>query len=56
MDYPRVAQEHPVNVMAIPSDYIIEEVGPVEEDDLELNLLGQYNQQARQILKEVGWK
>ena len=56
MDYPRAAQEHPVNVMAIPSDYIVEEVGPVQEDDLELNLLGQYNALAVQILKEVGWK
>lgn len=56
MDYPRVAQEHPVNVMAIPSDFIIEEVGPVEEDDLELNLLGQYNAKAVQILKEAGWQ
>ena len=56
MDYPRAAQEHPVNVMAIPSDFIIEEVGPVAEDDLELNLLGQYNPVAVKILKEVGWK
>ena len=56
MNYPRVAQEHPVNVMAIPSDFIIEEVGPVAEDDLELNLLGQYNPVAVKILKEVGWK
>ncbi len=56
MDYPRAAQEHPVNVMAIPSDFIVEEVGPVEEDDLELNLLGQYNAKAVQILKEAGWQ
>lgn len=56
MEYPQAAQEHPANVMAIPSDYIIEEVGPVEEDDLELNLLGQYNQFAVQILREAGWQ
>lgn len=56
MDYPQAAQEHPVNVMAIPSDFIIEEVGPIEEDDLEINLLGQYNAQAVKILKEAGWK
>ena len=55
MDYPRVAQEHPVNVMAIPSDFIIEELGPVEEDDLELNLLGQYNALAAKVLEEAGW-
>lgn len=56
MIYPLPAQEHPVNVMAIPSDFIIEEVGPLEEDDLELSLLGQYNQLAVQVLKESGWQ
>ncbi len=53
--YPAMAQQSPVNVMVAPTDFVIEEVGSVMEDDLDLGLLGLYNQKAADILQAVGW-
>ena len=53
--YPSAAHENPVNVMGIPSDFSIEEVGGIKEDPVPLNQLAQKNKLAVQILKEAGW-
>lgn len=53
--YPPAAHENPVNVMGLMSQFVVEEVGGIQEDPLSLNLLGHYNQQAVAILKEAGW-
>lgn len=53
--YPAAAHENPVNVMGIPSDFLIEEVGGIAEDPASLNELAGYSRLARQILKDAGW-
>ncbi|MCB0571484.1 MAG: extracellular solute-binding protein [Phaeodactylibacter sp.] len=53
--YPAATHENPVNVMGIPSDFSIEEVGGIKEDPISLNQLAAYNQLAVQILRESGW-
>jgi iron(III) transport system substrate-binding protein len=53
--YPAAAHENPVNVMGLMSQFVVEEIGNVQEDPLSLNLLAHYNRQAIAILKEAGW-
>ena len=53
--YPAAAHENPVNVMGLMPQFVVEEVGNVQEDPLSLNLLAHYNRQAVAILKEAGW-
>ena len=53
--YAGARHEFPVNVMALPSDFIIEEMGGVREDELSLQTLLGYRKQAAQILEQAAW-
>ena len=53
--YAGARHEFPVNVMALPSDFIIEEMGGVREDELSLQTLLSYREQAAQIMQQAAW-
>jgi iron(III) transport system substrate-binding protein len=53
--YAGYRHEFPVNVMAMPSEFIIEEMGGVREDELELETLVSYHAQAKALLEELNW-
>lgn len=53
--YAGARHEFPANVMALPPDFIIEEMGGVREDELSFQALVNHRQQARQILQKVAW-
>lgn len=53
--YAGARHEFPVNVMALPSDFIIEEMGGIREDELSLHTLLGYRKQAVQIIQQSAW-
>jgi iron(III) transport system substrate-binding protein len=53
--YAAQRHEFPVHVMSMPSPFIVEEMGGLREDELELEILVDNRKQAMQLLKEAGW-
>jgi iron(III) transport system substrate-binding protein len=47
--------EFPVDVMALPSEFLIEVMGGMREDELELETLAAYRSKAQQFLVSNGW-
>lgn len=54
-DYANANYEYPVNEAVEPSD-LLKSFGEFEVQDIDLSLLGEYNEEAVKIFNEVGWK
>lgn len=54
-DYANANYEYPVNEAVEPSD-LLKSFGEFEIQDIDLSLLGEYNEEAVKIFNEVGWK
>lgn len=54
-DYANANYEYPVNEAVEPSD-LLKSFGEFEIQDIDLSLLGEYNDEAVRIFNEVGWK
>ena len=53
--YAAQRHEFPVHVMSMPSPFILEEMGGIRDDELELEVLVKNRAQALQLLKEANW-
>lgn len=54
-EFAEVNYEYPVNPNVEPSD-LLQSWGEFEPQDINLSLLGEYNQRAVEIFNEIGWK